>query len=695
MRYLAEIADIANLKSAFRHIAANRGVPGVDGITIEQFAEQLDNNLNRISRQIIDVSYQFQPVLCTQLPREQRVVAILTVSDRLVSQAISQVIRTPLEDSFHPASYAYRLGRSAVHAAADMEKALQKGEFPHILRCDVYHFFNEIEHNTLFRFLSWSLEDNSRRTLWLILRSLRTQQLYDGQVQETIRGVCQGSPLSPLLSNLYLTPLDRYLERTGFRHFRFCDDVAILLKERNEVTGLLESLQTFLRDHLQLRLHPDKTKLVSYQEGFDFLGFHFSPQGRSPSKKGCERLRSRLKASSSQEEKLEAVRRWETYYGQDSAGTVIHNMAEEDKAKKHDIQERYPIIKLYRDLFQGNRNCFAQARKGNKKCRYFPVKRPLENHDLIAHLLGKETLGIYLLHQNRVRCACLDLDISSQIIQLYYGIQPGEFSVYVDRVLQQACVVDNILRKLGFLPVLEESGYKGYHVWLFFREFLPADLIIQFWQKILKYAGPAPQGIKREIFPRESRSNGGPGSLIKLPLGIHPQSGQRSMLLDAAGEPISNPLGLLSNIEKASQENILKVIEGRTTLKEPQSNVEKILAGCRVLRYLYQKARRENHLGHFERLILLYTFGQLGEEGAQELHRTIGHCTNYNYDYTQRQLDKKKPTPIGCRRIQEIMGAELEQVQCNCSLEIPPRGFRSPILHVYPQATRNLGGRRP
>ena len=511
----------------------------------------------------------------------------------------------------------------------------------------------------------------------------RQPRMVNGQLHDPKLGLCQGSPLSPLLSNLYLTPLDRYLEKSGRLHFRFSDDLAVLLKDSREAGATCEEIGSFLKAHLRLRLNPKKVFLNSFDGGFEFLGFHFSPKGRFPGKEAEKKISDRVALSPDEGERQKAVQRWEAYYGKGS----YENLQQGAPRDSGGNGDSFPIVSAMMQCFRGNPSCFAKAYKTAERYGYVPVEKPIQKEDLIAHLLGKETLGIYPLQDDRVACTCLDLDIEKNIMDTAYHNDAGQFSVYADRVLQEARRVEKTLLSLGFDPLLEESGYKGYHVWVLLEDFAPAGLVIRLWQKILQ-ASPAPKGILREVFPRESRTNGKRGSLIKLPLSIHPLSGKRSMFLDGTGEMISNPQALLLSIRKAP----IALLERATEEEKPvpASEIDQLIARCNVVRAMCDKARDTHHLGHFERVVLLYTLGQMGKEGEERLHRTVRFCHNYNFHFTQRQIEKKHPSPMGCRRIQEIMGDSLSDIECRCVFDVPPKGYASPILHVYPQATKNL-----
>jgi group II intron reverse transcriptase/maturase len=703
MHYLARIASPDNLKAAFRHIAANRSGPGGDGVTLDEFAAELDSHIAVIASDLLADTYEFQPAMAIELAEKQRTVFVLTVRDRVVSQAIAQIVAEPMEKIFHAASYAYRPGHSAVQAAKDMYDALGKHEFTHVLRCDIHHYFDSVEHVTLYKFLEWALGTEAERTLHLMLRAVKQPCLVHGGLRETTQGICQGAPLSPLLSNLYLTPFDRYLDKRGFRHFRFCDDIAVLLRSSDEAEPIWHEMEQFLGDHLRLKLHPQKWELAAFSDGFDFLGFHFSPKGRVPSKSAQTRLHDKLTTAQDESEALRMVRQWEAFYGKgsfapaDSPAPACNASAADvppASVPPPAVDNHLPrIVQIFLDLFRGNPDCFAESFRGLLRCGYKPVKRPLVGGDIVNHLLGKQALGIYLLRGDRVACTCLDFDLAKTVVEAA-GRDPSHYLHHRHNLFQHVRSIHKMLRKAGLDPLLEDSGYKGYHLWLFCDDFVPARDVVALWQKMLELSGPAPAKARREIFPRETMATGDRlGSLIKLPLAIHPQSGDRSMFLDDGGNAVANPEALLNKVSRASYAQIKAIVEGKIMIEKTDSDITRLFAGCHVVRFLCEKAKEQHDLGHFERYILLYTLGQLGNAGGKYLHYIISQCPNYKLQVTQRYIEKKHPAPMGCRRIQEIMGEAINDIACCCSFQVPAGGYASPILHVYPQATKNLAKR--
>lgn len=681
MQYLQKILSFENCITAFKHIAANKGSPGIDGITLENFSQNLEANIENIIKNIYEKTYAFQPALSVNIPGKERVVYILTVSDRVVTQAVNQILSIPVGDYFHASSYAYRFGKSAIGASKDLFSYLQKQKIESILKFDIYKFFDEIDHRILQKLLHHAI-GNAYDTLHFIQQIILQPRCIDGQIFPSQKGVCQGSSLSPLLSNLYLTPLDRFIEKSGYFHIRFSDDIVIPLKNKKDAGEIVDIIENFLFSYLNLKINREKISLNLFSEGFHFLGFHISQKGRIPGDRAKKRLFQKIDGLGNDEEKRKAVQQWEAYYGKNTAPLL---------ASQKEKIDTFPIVNVMQSLFHGNKNCYAKAYKGKMRTGYYPVKEVITQDKIVEHLLGKETLGIYVLDKSKVYFSCLDLDIDKMIMDTFYHNNSGEFSIYADHVLQTARKIERLLEKINIFPILENSGYKGFHLWIFFDEAINASNIRNFWKYILSYID-IPKGIKYEIFPKESSAKYKLGSLIKLPLGLHPLTGTRTMFIDKNGDPISEPLKLLQSVKKVSFFTLQQILLNKKELNT-KSDLGNLLENCNVVNYLCAKAKREKNLSHFERIILLYTLAQLGESGQKYLHHIIGYCYNYSYNYTQKQIEKKHPSPMGCRRIQEIMGDVLEHLECRCSFSLPHKGYASPILHAYPQGTKNLSRR--
>ncbi len=225
------------------------------------------------------------------------------------------------------------------------------------------------------------------------------------------------------------------LEKTRLVHYRFCDDIAILLTSQEQASEVKAILDHFLTEHLKLRLHPEKGGVFSYAQGFDFLGFHISTKGRFPGKSAIARLQERVRTCEDEPSKKEAIQRWEAYFGSGASGQILSQKPSSSPAVKpleesaselpyQSPDENIPqnqswpkITTLFLRLFQGNPDHFARAYKGQMRYGYAPFNRALTEADILQHILGKETLGIYLLRGEKVICSCLDIDFDKTTLE--------------------------------------------------------------------------------------------------------------------------------------------------------------------------------------------------------------------------------------------------------------------------------------
>ena len=200
-------------------------------------------------------------------------------------------------------------------------------------------------------------------------------------------------------------------------------------------------------------------------------------------------------------------------------------------------------------------------------------------------------------------------------------------------------------------------------------------------------------GIHWEIFPNCDKVRGkGPGPLIKLPLGIHKRTNRRCLILDLKGNPLTDQMAALFRIRQIRQQRVEEIIltygvKPKTDSSEENEPrlVQSLLSGCKVIDHLVNKAKETHYLNNSERVTLLYTFGPMGQEGKDFLHKVISNCINYDYDFTEKKIKKMKPYPISCPRIREKHEDIALEMGCNCHLKIPPGGYPSPILHAFKQ----------
>jgi RNA-directed DNA polymerase len=276
---MEQVCQPANLNRAYARVKANKGAPGVDGMTIGQLAGWIRQHKQELIASLLDGSYQPQPVRGVQIPKPDggmRQLGIPTVIDRLVQQAILQVLEPILDPNFSESSYGFRPGLSA-HDALRKAKEFVAGGRSIVVDIDLEKFFDRVNHDVLMNRLSQHVND--KRILKIIGRFLRAGMMSnDGVCLDRAQGTPQGGPLSPLLANLLLDDLDKELERRGHCFCRYADDCNIYVQSLKAGQRVMASITRFLEQKLRLRVNRDKSAVAFVQER-KFLGHRLLPDG--------------------------------------------------------------------------------------------------------------------------------------------------------------------------------------------------------------------------------------------------------------------------------------------------------------------------------------------------------------------------------------------------------------------------------
>ncbi len=271
---LMRIFSKENMVEAWKRVKSNQGAPGVDGISIEQFPEHTRPLWAQIRQSLLAGTYQPQPVKRVEIPKATggtRPLGIPTVLDRLIQQAIAQVLSPIFDPGFSESSFGFRPGRSAHHAVYQAREYIREG-CRIVVDVDLSKFFDTVHHDVLMLRVARKVRD--RRVLRLIGKYLRAGVIVNGRLQETLLGVPQGGPLSPLLANILLDDLDKELEKRGHRFARYADDFMILVRSERAGKRVMESLKRFLENRLKLRINQEKSRVVPTNQA-KFLGFIF------------------------------------------------------------------------------------------------------------------------------------------------------------------------------------------------------------------------------------------------------------------------------------------------------------------------------------------------------------------------------------------------------------------------------------
>ncbi len=273
-KLLEKILDRDNLNMAFKKVKANKGSHGVDGMGVDELLQYFKDNGEQLRQLILDGKYRPKPVRRVEIPKDngkKRELGIPTVVDRVIQQSIAQVLTPIYEKKFSDNSYGFRPKRSAHDAIKKCQENIQEG-YKYAVDIDLEKFFDTISQSKLIEVISRTIKDG--RVISLIHKYLRAGVIVRNSFKETEVGAPQGGPLSPLLSNIMLTELDKELERRGHRFVRYADDLTIFCKSRRSARRTLEKIIPFIENKLFLKVNRDKT-VVDYIGKIKFLGFSF------------------------------------------------------------------------------------------------------------------------------------------------------------------------------------------------------------------------------------------------------------------------------------------------------------------------------------------------------------------------------------------------------------------------------------
>jgi RNA-directed DNA polymerase len=283
-----------NLKLAWERVRANDGASGTDGVSIEAFAGNLEQNLERLHQELRDGTYQPQAVRRLEIPKrgapgKTRPLGIPSVYDRVCQQALVNRLEPIFEQVFDPSSFGYRKGRKTADALTKIWREVEAGN-EWIVDADLKDYFGSVDHDKLLTLVGRQIADG--RVLGLIQQILTAGYDEKGQKFPTPRGTPQGGVISPLLSNILLTPFDKEMRRKGYQLTRWADDWVVTCRTRAEAEQALARAVKIL-DQLGVTLNRDKTRIVHITRGFEFLGFKIQ-RGKGRFKLPHGRIKSKL-----------------------------------------------------------------------------------------------------------------------------------------------------------------------------------------------------------------------------------------------------------------------------------------------------------------------------------------------------------------------------------------------------------------
>jgi len=294
---LEQMVERDNMMVAYRRVMQNKGAAGVDGLSVSKLPEYLRNNWRTVKEQLLSGQYEPKPVLRVEIPKASggmRKLGVPTVLDRLIQQAMYQVLLPLFDPSFSESSYGFRPGRSA-HQAVLAARSYQHEGKRWVVDMDLASFFDEVTHDILMSRVGRRVKD--RKMLHLVRLYLQSGVMSGGVISRTVKGTPQGGPLSPLLSNIMLDDLDKELESRGHSFCRYADDCNIYVCSRRSAERVLDSISRYVEGKLRLKVNRRKSAVARPWER-TFLGYSFSSHKRCRIKvasKSVKRFRAHLK----------------------------------------------------------------------------------------------------------------------------------------------------------------------------------------------------------------------------------------------------------------------------------------------------------------------------------------------------------------------------------------------------------------
>jgi group II intron reverse transcriptase/maturase len=297
--------DLELMHAAFRAVKRNKGKAGVDRVSVELFARQLDQNLTALMRDLKQGTYQPLPVRRAYIDKgggKLRPLGIPTVRDRIAQEVLRRLLSPLFEPLFHDNSHGFRPGRSC-HTAMERLLEIWRSGHRHVLDADISGFFDNIPQAVVMRGLSYVVADGN--ILTLVERFLTAGVLENGVVQSTTLGTPQGGVLSPLLANIALNFLDWHLDELGLHFVRYADDFVVLCRTEHQAKEARIQIEQFL-ERLGLTLSPTKTQVTTFKKGFTFLGFDVNSWSVKMRAQSVERFQTRLRELTTRSHNLDA-----------------------------------------------------------------------------------------------------------------------------------------------------------------------------------------------------------------------------------------------------------------------------------------------------------------------------------------------------------------------------------------------------
>lgn len=715
-----EVFNEKNLLSAWKEVIQHKTHAGADRIGIPEFDKNLQENIKRI---LFEIDYGIYYVKPAEMLHRKKEIGLVAVEDKIVANCLKVYLNQLSRNYSISNSYAYQEGKS-IYGAIDFLQE-QKKENPYFYQCDIEEFFSSISREHLAEKLKSYVSD--KKLYGLILQFIYMSCYKDGEIINGT-GLLLGNPLSPVLSNLYLYELDCQFAQAFPVYVRYSDDM-IFAKKQEFTKEELEWIEQRLEEE-QLKLNQQKSKVIALGERFTFLGNEFGEEEQQKSKIyiGLETEESKpvLKeikqndiVEGEEEKQEEKEKTWKNSLEEiidkvtdekikEEFRQILYKCDKKEQAEdklmermlhyrlylqlkylleqKEIKQEKMEWKKVYQELFLRDHYKIFQGSLDRNRIQEYSEKKEADRTEIFTLIEHGSTIAIAPAKDGKSDVFILDLDIDKRLL-LEYGEDYEAVQKLKDRIRTIAFTIQKRIQDKGGYAYVEESGYKGYHIWLFFYEMVE---ITEFWEKMNGILTQVymPYGCHMEYIPNFGEE------LIKIPFCRHLLTGRRTRFL-ALQEEIADQNDWILQIVRNSWSEFLQdqeeeekeVTDSFRVLEKGEKEIEKwekaaeiVEKKCSLIGEIVQKAREIHYLTHFERNALLYVYGHIGEIGAWYLHQIMEKTINYNQEITQSFLDKKKEFPVSCDKLKR----RFPQFSCrNCKFEEYPLFYPSPVIHAY------------
>jgi Retron-type reverse transcriptase len=286
-----------NLYKSYKAVRANNGAPGIDGVTVKAYGENLEKKIDKLHHELKTGTYQPDQVLRVEIPKpdgSKRPLGIPTVRDRVVQQALLNILQPIFDPEFHPSSYGYRHGRSCQQAVAKAERFMNRYGLTHVVDMDLSKCFDRLDHELILESVNRKVSDGA--VLKLIKKFLKAGVMVDGAYQEPPVGSPQGGVISPLLSNIYLDHFDQKMRANGIRIVRYADDILMFAETERDAKQYQRLAIEILEGELKLVVNQEKTHITTIEQGVAYLGFIIKPWGIIIHPKKIAAFKAKIKA---------------------------------------------------------------------------------------------------------------------------------------------------------------------------------------------------------------------------------------------------------------------------------------------------------------------------------------------------------------------------------------------------------------